>query len=125
MAEKNKRTINLKMSAKVFLLLGILSFSIGILEGGLGGFMIIPLFLLGLFGSLLGLIPLVGPYIYYLGFSWLFDTLLNATNVHMPISSGILLYGFLVVSIIYCFISTLSLVLILFGKRISLKKRGE
>lgn len=118
---KPKKTI--KVGGALSLILGLLAFIVAIFLSGWLCLLIIPLYFIGLLGSVLGAIPFVGPVFYYFGVGWLFNTITATTGLD-PISSGILFYSNLVFSIVYCFVTS-SLLVIWLALRRKLKKLGK
>lgn len=129
MSIKNEKThsrIRIKLGATISFILGILAFLIAIFEAGIWCLLVIPLYILAILGSVLGLIPFIGPVLYYFGIGWLFNVILNSVGVSMPISSGIIFYSNLIFSIIYCFlISSLLVLWLIFQKRLKKLKIEE
>lgn len=125
--EAKEKTKKYHVGTIITLLVFIASFVTGLVEAGLAGFLTIPLFIFALLGSMLGIIPFVGPVLYYFGLGWLFDIILKSTNVSMPVASGIIFYAYLLYAILYCLVSSLVLVVLLvYRRRIKLElKRNE
>lgn len=120
----NQKNKTIRVGTILSLVLGLIAFIIGIFEGGLGGLIIIPFFFIGLLGSALGVIPFIGPVLYYLGVGWLFDAILKAANLNMPISTGIIFYSNLVFSALYCFVtSSLLVVFLALRKKLTVLKK--
>jgi len=111
--ETYKKTKTIRIGSTLSLLLGIIAFLIAIFEVGWGCLLIIPLYILGLLGSVLGIVPFIGPVLYYFGVDWLFNSITGSLGLEMPISTGIIFYSNLVFSIIYCFVTTSLLIIAL------------
>jgi len=100
--EKKKKKASLNLS----LIIGIIAFIVAIFEGGWQSLVVIPMFLITVFTACLGIIPFAGPILYYLLTSWIFDAITSALQLHIPIATNILLFGFLVQAIVTCFFFT-------------------
>lgn len=109
--KRENKTI--RIGSGIALILGFIAFIIAIFEAGIGCFLTIPLFFIGLLGSILGIVPFIGPVLYYFGVNWLFSIILNVTGFagKMNISRDIIFYSNLVFSLIYCSITTALLIL--------------
>lgn len=113
-----------KLGASLSLIIGIIAFILGLLQGGFWGFLTIPLFLIGLFGVTLGTVPFIGPVLYYLGIGWIFNSIRSLAGNPIPIASDLLFWSNFVFSCIYCFVSSLSLIILLLTRR-QLKKAKD
>ena len=112
------RTQKKKMKVLDYLSLAILiaALIVGFIEGGiLGSLMTIPLWFIGIFGSLLGLIPVVGPIIYYEVIGLVFGYL--SAPFGLNVATLVIFLYFLGVSLIYTAISTLALIIVIYLKR--------
>lgn len=111
--KKKKRVKLLDYLSLAILLVGLI---LGFMEGGvLGSLMIIPLWFIGIFGSLLGLIPVVGPFIYYELIGLIFGYL--SVSVNLDLATLVIFLYFLGISLLYTTISTLALILLIYLKR--------
>jgi len=113
-------TRKIHIGTYVTLVTSIAALMAGILEAGVGGLLTIPLVLIALFGSLLGLVPFIGPLLYYYAIGYLFGIIQEGAHVSMPIASLIIFYTHFVFSIVYFFITSTVTILYLLAKR---KKR--
>jgi 4-amino-4-deoxy-L-arabinose transferase-like glycosyltransferase len=107
----------MKVSGFLMLLIGFIALVAGLVQGRVWGLLVIPLFLIGLFGTALGSVPYVGPILYFLGIGWIINIIRGLTGDPVPIASDILFYSFLVMSSIYCVIASIQLTDLLFLKR--------
>jgi len=124
--KRENKTI--RIGSTLALILGFIAFIIAIFEGGIGCLLIIPFFFIGLFGSILGALPFVGPILYYLGIGWIFKAILGLTPFQMPISTGIIFYSNLVFSMVYCFVTSALTVIFLILRRkikVTFEKKGK
>jgi len=111
--KKNKKTRIFDYLTPLMLLIGMI---LGFIEGGIFGCLIaIPLWLIALFGSLLGLVPVAGPFLYY----FLIGPVLGyiATPFNLNVTVLVLFLYFLFFAILYTMISTLALIIVLWVKR--------
>jgi len=122
----NRKSKTIRVGSTLSLVLGIIAFLVAIPLSGWLCLLIIPLYFLSLIGSILGIVPFVGPLLYYFGIGWIFNIITTSTGLD-PISSGILFYSNLAFSILYCFVTSSLLVLwIAFRRKLNkLKKLKE
>lgn len=110
---QKKKMNALNYLSLVILLIGLI---LGFIEGGIfGSLMTILLWLIGVFGALLGLIPVVGPFIYYEVIGLIFGYLSAPFNLNL--AALVVFLFFLGISLIYTMISTLALILLVYLKR--------
>ena len=98
------------------LLLFIISLIAGYLEAG--GWGIVGGLLFWFFSSLavlLGLIPFLGPVIYYFAASWLSGAISGLLGISIPITVTVILWCNMILAVLFCIIMTLALIVAMRG----------
>jgi len=117
---KKKKVKILDYLTPIILFVGII---LGFFEGGIiGSLVTIPLWFIGIFASLLGLIPVAGPFIYYFLMNFIFNYI--SSPFGLCYASQVIFYYFLGVSIIYSVISTFALIVLIYLRRQLGRLRG-
>ena len=115
----------LRVGSSISLLIGLVALIINLVQFGAAGLITIPVFFVGLLSTVLGVIPIAGPVVYYFGVRTLFVALHSA--VGMPaqtLGSDLIFWTSFLFTCLYCFIVTLILVVFL-SKRSKLKALAE
>lgn len=108
-----ERKAQIRVGSLVSLVIEVAAAIVAFFEAGvLGAVITIPLWLFAMLGSIVGVVPFAGPFIYYFAIGALFGAIIGAAGIAIPVAAGLLFWSSLIFSCIYCLMTTLVLLVV-------------